>query len=95
MESFNEYILPFLEGDTIRYQHEGVAKSVSADYFRNNFRKVAATELPNIGQRTLYYQSTENPDLVFRFRVSEATGVSAMLVLYGEFEKQMKRLDNM
>ncbi|MFD3002835.1 hypothetical protein ACFS7Z_20875 [Pontibacter toksunensis] len=92
MEKFNEHVLPFLEGGCIRYQHNGEAKAMSADYFRRNFRNVAATELPHIGQRSFYYQSVQDPDLVLRFRLSQTTGLSAVLMLHSDFEKQLKAL---
>lgn len=57
MKEFNEYVLPFLKDGHIRYQDGGAARSMSAEYFRNSFKKVAATELPHIGQRSFYYQS--------------------------------------
>jgi hypothetical protein len=92
MEKFNEYVLPFLEGGYIRYLDNGAVKSMSAESFRNGFRKVAAMELPNIGQRSFYYQSIENPDLVLRFRTSQAAGVSAVLMLHSDFGKQLKAI---
>ena len=86
MEKFNLHVMPLLGGGDIRYQANGAIKSMSAAYFRNHFREVASHELPNAGQSSYYYQSTERPDLVMHFLVSDTAGLSATLVLYSEFE---------
>ncbi len=95
MEKFNEYILPFLKGEDIIYNSDGLSKSMSAEYFRNNFHKIAATELPNIGHRSFYYQHRTDPGFVMRFRISQYTGISATLMAYSEYEKQIKALEKL
>lgn len=74
MEKFEKNIMPLLKGGDIRYQASGEVKSMSADCFSSNFREVTATELPNIGQSSYYYQRVESPDLVMHFRISETAG---------------------
>ncbi|RDV12977.1 hypothetical protein DXT99_22180 [Pontibacter diazotrophicus] len=90
MEKFKGNIAPLLEGSEIRYQTSGGVKSMSADYFSGNFREIMATELPNIGQSSYYYQSIGNPDLVMHFRISETAGLSATLLHCSDFESKLK-----
>lgn len=93
MEKFNEHVLPFLADGYIKYstsQGEG-AQIVSVDYFRRNFKRIAATELPNIGLRSYYYKSLENPELVMRIRVPSNT-YTAILAPRIEFEQQLKAI---
>jgi len=95
MEKFNEHVLPFFESGYIRYLADGVVKSMSVEYFQNNFSKIAGTELPHIGHRYYYYQSNENPELVMRFRISQNVGLSASIILYSEFENQFSIIANL
>ena len=95
MDKFVKHVLPHLEDEYIRYFTDGGTKLMSADYFRKNFKNLAATELPNIGQQYFYYQNTEDPDLVIRFRISQHIGVSAALMPYSDFENQVKVMNNL
>lgn len=94
MEKFNAFVIPFLKDGFISYTADGVAKSISTDYFRNNFRKIAATELPHIGHRYYFYQHAESLDFVLRFRITSNGGSSVMLLQYSEFEKQWKAIEH-
>lgn len=92
MEKFDNYMLPFLADGYVRYSTPDKGpQTVSAGHFRKSFRRIAASELPNIGLRSYYYQSLENPDLVMRFRVSSST-YTATLAPRKEFEQQLKAL---
>ena len=84
------HVLPLLGGGDIRYQANGVVKSMSTEYFRNHFREVASLELPGTGQSSYYYQSIESPDLVMHFLVSNTAGLSATLMLYSELERRRR-----
>ena len=92
MEKFDTYLLPFLADGNIRYNTTDKGpQTISADYFRKNFERIAATELPNIGQRSYYYQNLENTNLVMRFRVSNST-YTATLAPRKEFEPLLKAM---
>ncbi|WP_162056489.1 hypothetical protein [Pontibacter pamirensis] len=90
MENLNAHVVPLLGGGDIRYQANGAVKSMSTTYFRNHFRGVASQELPDIVQSSYYYQSTESPDLVMHFLVSDTAGLSATLVCYSELENRWR-----
>lgn len=79
-----------LGGGEIRYQANGAVKSMSTEYFRSHFREVASQNLSDTGQSSYFYQSTESPDLVMHFLVSDNAGLSATLVLYSEFESRWR-----
>jgi len=95
MEMLNKYVIPYLENGYIKYLSDGVAKTMSAEYFQKNFTQIAASELPNIGQRYFFYQNKENPEFVMRFRISQNVGFSAAIMLYNEFEKQFSVIGNL
>ena len=95
MNKFDENILPFLSRSSIKYQDAGVIKSMSVDYFRKNFKEVAATELQNIGQYSFYYQSIQSPDFLLHFRVSATAGIAATAMRFDEFEKKRDALDDL
>ncbi|MCC9135119.1 hypothetical protein ACFSKU_18485 [Pontibacter silvestris] len=80
MEKFMEYILPFLKDGYIKYStaDKGV-QTVSADYFRKNFRRLATPMLQSIDQCTYYYERVDEPNLVMRFIISE-NAYSATLI---------------
>ncbi|GHA81304.1 hypothetical protein [Pontibacter akesuensis] len=86
MKDFQERILPLLRGGQIRYLDGGVAKSMSADYFADSFRRVATAGDPD----ALLYRSIEHPDFVMRFRLSEAEGLSAALLRHAEPSAQLE-----
>jgi hypothetical protein len=90
MEKFREHVLPFLTDGYIRYSTPDQGpQTISADHFRKSFSRIAATELPHIGLRSLYYRSLEHPGLVMRFRVSGST-YSATLAPRSEFGQQLE-----
>ena len=95
MEMLDQYVIPYLDNGYIRYNADGAAKSMSAEYFQKNFTQIAVTELPNIGQHYFYYQNKENPELVMRFRISQHVGFSAAIMRYSEFEKQFSVIGNL
>ncbi|KAA5539118.1 hypothetical protein [Adhaeribacter rhizoryzae] len=88
MDKFEAYVLPYLVNSYFRYLADGEAKSMSVEYFQKSFTSIAATELINSGQRYFYYQNKETLELVMRFRISQAGGLSATMMRFSDFEKQ-------
>ena len=91
----NKYVIPYLENGYIKYLSDGVAKTMSAEYFQKNFTQIAVSELPNIGQRYFFYQNKEHPEFIMRFWISQNVGFSAVIMLYNEFEKQFSVIGNL
>ncbi|MCJ8167656.1 hypothetical protein MKJ04_22655 [Pontibacter sp. E15-1] len=90
MGKAQERILVLLKGSEIKYQklRDGDG-SMSLAYFENNFDLLAATELPNIGHYSYYYQNKENPDLVMYFNIC-STGLTATLMLYKDAQQRIE-----